>query len=680
MRLSREQARHCRLWNFIAIDSNATKASEDIPHVGYETADGEKVPDPKHPLAQLFRNVNPVDWWQSFAHEMFMMWGLYRRVVIWMNPNGFGVPAELWVVPTPWAEPKPDRDGQIRFWEITPSSGGVPFKVDAEEILCAQAKHPNSKTVPLSPTEAGAEWIVSSEIVERARHDTYEHGPLQSMMLEIDPEHHQGLTPELLDAIGEKFMARYQGWHKAGRPIVQPPGVKAVPWSVKPNEMLTGETADQLRDNVLALHKTPRSAVGISADLNRASIWGAEHNWYEHALNPMRRFLAGALTEFLASRFEEGLLVWYDDLIPRDVEQERAEIELDFKLGAITPDERRVARGYEPLGTPAAQQTYRPSSQVPLDTPVQQQSASPKEPRDKGDTGDEALADDSEEEPAAGSPQVTASLQNSPRQSQAVRGEGSRTAQVLADWEATHNKSVGIIEPRAQRFFNMLAREVGARIDAGAVIVSDIIPDAIFKAGFNSAMVPAWRASAELGVDFERRACGIERIKQDVTPSIRIAIPPRMQREIDEWVNGRQVGVWKQVEETTRKDIAEAITEGIAAGKGMREIRSKVLEVIRDKNRAATIAQTEATGALNSGAQILRDHQGITQKQWFATFDSHTRATHAAAQGQITDNKGDFVVGGYRMKHPGDSSLGAPAAEVVRCRCCATGYIDTSAE
>lgn len=384
LRLTREQARHCRLWNFIAIDANAQKAAEDTPHVGY-LVDGERVADPGHPLARLFAYCNEVDFWQGLAYEIFLQFGLFRRVVLWAVPDGLGLPAELWVIPTPWAEAKTDRDGVARRWTITPG-GGVPFDVGADEIVCIQGKHPTSKSVPLSPTEAGAEWILSSEIIERARHQTYEHGPLQSMLIEIDKEVHHSVTPELLDAIGEKFMARYRGFAQAGRPIVQPPGVKAVPWSVKPNEMLTGEQADQLRDNVLALHKVPRFAVGIAHDLNRATAEVSERVWYNTAINPMRRYIAGALTEHLAKRFDPDLQVWFEDLVPDDAEARRLDFAADAKEGIASLDELRVQRNYAPLGTPEARQPI-------LLTRVASPPVAPADRRDETEQGTNALTD-----------------------------------------------------------------------------------------------------------------------------------------------------------------------------------------------------------------------------------------------------------------------------------------------
>lgn len=63
---------------------------------------------------------------------------------------------------------------------------------------------------------------------------------------------------------------------------------------------------------------------------------------------------------------------------------------------------------------------------------------------------------------------------------------------------------------------------------------------------------------------------------------------------------------------------------------------------------------------------------GEKLKTWKAHRDELTRPTHAEADGQTVPINEPFVVGGYRMMFPGDTSLGAPAQEIVRCRCIIT--------
>lgn len=58
-------------------------------------------------------------------------------------------------------------------------------------------------------------------------------------------------------------------------------------------------------------------------------------------------------------------------------------------------------------------------------------------------------------------------------------------------------------------------------------------------------------------------------------------------------------------------------------------------------------------------------------KQWVSMEDHKVRPTHVAAHGQLAKIEDTFTVGGFQMRFPGDSSLGAPLKELVNCRCAA---------
>lgn len=102
------------------------------------------------------------------------------------------------------------------------------------------------------------------------------------------------------------------------------------------------------------------------------------------------------------------------------------------------------------------------------------------------------------------------------------------------------------------------------------------------------------------------------------------------------------------------------------------------------RKRGERIARTETIKALNAGRQEGLDQLVDTgrldadqiEKVWDSTGDARTRPTHAAADGQKIGNDGAFEVGGYQMRYPGDTSLGAPAGEVVHCRCYLAPVID----
>jgi uncharacterized protein with gpF-like domain len=93
------------------------------------------------------------------------------------------------------------------------------------------------------------------------------------------------------------------------------------------------------------------------------------------------------------------------------------------------------------------------------------------------------------------------------------------------------------------------------------------------------------------------------------------------------------------------------------------------------KTNAQRIVRTESTLAANYATQQTAiDTFGINnlQKEWFAALDSRVRPDHAAANGQVVDQKDYFKVGGEELMMPGDSN--GSAANVINCRCSSASF------
>lgn len=95
--------------------------------------------------------------------------------------------------------------------------------------------------------------------------------------------------------------------------------------------------------------------------------------------------------------------------------------------------------------------------------------------------------------------------------------------------------------------------------------------------------------------------------------------------------------------------------------------------------RGETIARTESINGLRAGRregfQQLLDSGAVRADQitrsWDATLDSRTRPDHVAMDGQTVKGMDAPYVApdGSRLMYPGDTSLGATAAQTVACRC-----------
>lgn len=113
---------------------------------------------------------------------------------------------------------------------------------------------------------------------------------------------------------------------------------------------------------------------------------------------------------------------------------------------------------------------------------------------------------------------------------------------------------------------------------------------------------------------------------------------------------------------------SKVIQQGIAQGLSVNEIRDAVTDVFSDlsSRRALMIARTETVGAFNESSHLTAVDSGLVRaRQWSATFDNRTRASHASLHGYTTGGLQDPYPNGCR--YPGDAE--GPASETILCRC-----------
>lgn len=123
------------------------------------------------------------------------------------------------------------------------------------------------------------------------------------------------------------------------------------------------------------------------------------------------------------------------------------------------------------------------------------------------------------------------------------------------------------------------------------------------------------------------------------------------------------------VTDTTRSVLDQQLLQpGVAAGESIDKLRDRVRAVFGDLQsyRAEAIARTETVGGFNGAAHIAAAASGVVRgREWLATSDDRTRATHRAIDG----HKIDGMDGRYpnELRFPGDPT--GPASETINCRC-----------
>jgi HK97 family phage portal protein len=370
-----EQVQHYKHWTYVAVRAIAHKVAQLTPNVAlvHDVDDADQMPRARprkaakaltpvkpheelepiaqsHPLVRLLRNPNEPDTAFDLWYELVLFLELTGQAFLWAVPNQLGLPAELWVVPSHWVWIITGTSKLVEYYEVHPwalGGSGQAFRIPADEMIHIKLKSPIHKLDGYSPQTAGALWIDTVESVDQSRWSQFKNGAMPGLHIELD-EQYETPTDDQLERYYRKFIQRFQGERNTGRPIITPPGAKIVPITWNPTEMAYVQSAEQIKDWVLALYGVPKAVVGLTTEMTYGSVLAAQAAFCTFTVNPLLAMLGQTLTEKLAARYDERLRIWWDDCTPQDPAQLNADLQADLAAGAITPNEWRALRGRPP--------------------------------------------------------------------------------------------------------------------------------------------------------------------------------------------------------------------------------------------------------------------------------------------------------------------------------------------
>jgi uncharacterized protein with gpF-like domain len=139
-----------------------------------------------------------------------------------------------------------------------------------------------------------------------------------------------------------------------------------------------------------------------------------------------------------------------------------------------------------------------------------------------------------------------------------------------------------------------------------------------------------------------------------------------------EWLRMNGLRGATQIANTSRREIADHIDEGVAKNESSHQIAMRILTSVRSRRpaRSEVIGHTEVHAASNYGSlSAAQQTRAQMAKFWVHMADNRVRDSHRAAGGQRRTLDDAFLVSGERLMFPGDVSMGASPGTVVRCRC-----------
>ncbi len=344
-----EQLRNYQSWVYAAVNAVAQEVAKQKPYLFLNTGQAEHEQSPlphSHPLCRLLDNPNP---WMT-------PWELWYLTVVYLEltgncfwyvapTQGTNTPGEIWVVPTPWVKVIPDATHFVKAYQV--SAPGVPTETfSPAEIIHLKYPNPLDLHYGLSPLQANALTIDANTELLKSRYQTFLAGPRPGVILQTE----QSLTDQTVKRLEEKLQAKFGGRENWHRPMVLEQGLKASPWTLTPAEMDFLNSSKMTRDEIFALFRVPLPIAGLTENIGLgANIWfGARVMFCEGTVQPKLDLMGQALTRDLGRRYGADVAITFPDCSPRNLDQRRADDELDAKLGLRTYNEIRRSRGLLP--------------------------------------------------------------------------------------------------------------------------------------------------------------------------------------------------------------------------------------------------------------------------------------------------------------------------------------------
>ncbi len=629
-----------RSWSFVAAYKNGFSVA-NVPlrlFKEVKTGDGQKELKPitDHVFLDLMKTMNP--WFNRF--EMLAITQIFLDITgnayWWLNKDSLGIPREIWYLPSHWVTVIPSKKDFIAGYvlRVPGDPQHVPFP--PEEII--QFKNP-----PLHDPHYGTPPMFGAMADVDLNANIKRYG-INYMNNDARPagvlETEKSLSDEQYNRLMAAWRLKYGGTSNAGKIAILEKGLafKQIGSSLKDIDFPNASRS--VRDGILAAFGVPASKLGLVEDVNRANAEANDYTYQKETVQPRLILIEEKLNEKFMPIYDTGLIVKFDNPVPQDKHFRLKEQTEHIKSGYSAIDDERAKDSEEPYKETETEKPLIPFNLLP--------------------------AGGTREAPGA------------PGQA-AQRAFEATQQKARAKWEVFAQ----IMGPQERFFANAMKRyfEGERRIVMGNLNkVKAYAKDA--KAGISANIIfnlkeenqrlriisqPHIDTSFRSGVEIGYKELGAELDFSLINPNITRAVEQRL---------GFFAG---KVNATTIKLLDEQIIAGVQAGESIEIIGRRIGRVydFSEAFRSRRIAQTEVIGAANDGQLQAYKDNNVEKKLWLTARDEKVRGSHISADNQIVKITENFKLGsGVLIQYPGDRTGGAPAGEVINCRCTVQAVVE----
>ncbi len=303
----------------------------------------------EHPAISILDYMNSVATFYDVI-EATAIYGELLGEAFWIVlRDGKGIPREIWPVRPDWIKVIPSATEVIDHY-VYYAGGVISDKVDIPKENVIPFKYFN----PLNPyrgkgtVQAAALPFDILNFAQEYNRNFFFNSAIPSMVFSSD----QKISEQSVKRFLNQWQQSFGGRSKSNKVAFLGQGLKLDKASFGAKEMDFPAQMKMMRDDVLAVFKVPKTILGLTEDVNRASAEVTTRAFMERVITPRMLKLVNGLNEFYLPMFvgnDNTLFFDFTDPSPEDTDMKLKRYASGRSYTWLTPNEIRIGENLDPL-------------------------------------------------------------------------------------------------------------------------------------------------------------------------------------------------------------------------------------------------------------------------------------------------------------------------------------------
>ena len=553
-----------------------------------------------------------------------------------------GKVVELWPLRPDWVSVLPSSSDYIRGYVYKPDGMAKGVEFDRKDIVPFKDLDPKNAYRGQGIVKAVAMAIDIDEFASDWVRTFFYNSALPGLVFTTDKK----LRDVEIERFLKQWNTKFRGRRNSHKIAFLGGGLKPEPITKSPSEMSFLSMKKDMRDEILAGFKVPKSVLGLTEDVNRANAEATVRQFIEGTVKPRMIKLATHLNEFFLTEWpDEDLFFDFTDPVPSDRELDLKIYDNALKNGWMTINEVRDLEKLIPVQ--GGDKIYLPFSLQPLGKVGDKINNFFKGKKGEAEQGVVVLSAKKTASRIKFTMPVPARRLSQLREEALAKNISHNLKKLISNMlveERTVKEKALNTEKKEMFWKNMIAKTDVLEGEMQQMVLK-LFEEQRSEVINNVEMVKYYRKEYRKGKEamFLFKLEDAEIIWMSVfEPFIKNVIREKGTEVFDflglrqsltfnekslKWIQTEGLKFVTGVNETTREDLKVAIGEGLQSEESIDQLKGRILGVFESatKSRAEMIARTEVLRATNFATNEAYKQSGIVKsKEWLTALDERT--------------------------------------------------------